>query len=315
MGLLYALEAIRNPILDTLMLAVTNLGGAWLFIYTGIVVYWCVSKKYGYYLIAVGMFGTAVNQFLKILCRVPRPWVRDPRFTIVEAARDGAGGYSFPSGHSQNASGILGGIARFTKRKWLRAVCIALIVLVAFSRMYLGVHYPTDVAVGLLCGLVLVFALYPVFDKSDRDPQGMMLVLGAAAALTLAAALYVEYRYWPGDTDLSNLISAVHTLFMVFGCLAAVLIGAPIERKWIRFDVRAPWWAQLLKAALGLALLVALRDLLGSLLTAAFGGRPIVTAAYYGGMVLFGLTVWPLIFSRLARAFTRRRKETESGLE
>ena len=48
----------------------------------------------------VGFFGTLVNQFLKLVCRVPRPWVRDPNFTIVEAARADATGYSFPSGHT-----------------------------------------------------------------------------------------------------------------------------------------------------------------------------------------------------------------------
>jgi len=308
MSILYALESVRNSVLDGIMLAVTYFGSEWLFIAAAILVYWCVSKKYGYYLMATGMIGTALNQFTKILCRVPRPWVRDPNFTIVEAARADAGGYSFPSGHTQSVTSILGGVARFTKKTAVRVVCIVLVVLVAFSRMYLGVHYPADVAVGLACGIVLVFALYPVFEKSDEDPKGMMIVFVVTAVLSLAAALYVEFRAWPDDIDADNLAEAVKTLNMMFGSTAAIAVGAPIERKKIRFDVRAPWWAQILKVVLGLALLIGLRVVLKPLLAAVFGTLGIASAIRYGLMVLFAIVVWPRTFPWFARGLRRSER-------
>ena len=113
MSFLYILEGLRVPLLDKLLSALTFLGGEGIFIALAIIVFWCVSKRDGYYLIAAGVGGTVISQNMKILCRVPRPWVRDPNFTIVESAREGAGGYSFPSGHSQNAVVALGGTARF----------------------------------------------------------------------------------------------------------------------------------------------------------------------------------------------------------
>lgn len=97
MEFLYFLEGIRNPVVDAIMSAITMLGDETAFLAVGITVFWCVSKIDGYYLISTGLMGTVINQFLKILCRVPRPWVKDPKFTIVESAREAATGYSFPT--------------------------------------------------------------------------------------------------------------------------------------------------------------------------------------------------------------------------
>ena len=156
MGVLYALESIRTPALDKIMSVITLLGGELFFMVIAVTVFWCVSKREGYYLMIVGFFGTVINQFLKILCCVPRPWIKDPDFTIVESARAEATGYSFPSGHTQNAVATYGGIARYTRRSWLRVVLVVLTVLIAFSRMYLGVHTPLDVGVSFLIAAVLV---------------------------------------------------------------------------------------------------------------------------------------------------------------
>ena len=103
MSFLYLLEKIRVPGLNELMLAVTQLGEETAFLVIALIVFWCVDKRKGYFLMSVGFLGTMANQFLKLLCRVPRPWVRDPDFTILEQAREAASGYSFPSGHTQTA--------------------------------------------------------------------------------------------------------------------------------------------------------------------------------------------------------------------
>ena len=309
MGFLYALESIRNPVMNAVMLAVTYFGSEWLFIAAAIIVYWCVSKKYGYYLMATGMIGTTICQVLKISFQVPRPWIRDPAFTPVEAALSGARDYSFPSGHTQNVTSVLGGVARFTGKKAVRIVCIVLVVLVAFSRMYLGVHYPTDVAAGLICGLILVFALYPVFEKSGDSIRGIVIVFCAAAVLALAAALVVEFRVWSADIDAERLAETVKTLSMMYGCTIAVIIGAPIERKKIHFDTHAPWWAQILKVVLGLAVVVGLRVGLKPLLALLLGGSSVAVAIRYGLMVLFVLDVWPLTFPWFSGGCRLRKRE------
>ena len=122
MQILYMLEKTRMPALDELMLAVTRLGEETAFLVAALIVFWCVDKRKGYYVMAVGFAGTIISQFLKLLCRVPRPWVLDPNFSIVERARVAADGYSFPSGHSQSAVGTFGAIAVTTKNRWVKEI-------------------------------------------------------------------------------------------------------------------------------------------------------------------------------------------------
>lgn len=99
MALLYLLEKIRMPVLNEFMLIITRLGEETAFLVIALILFWCVDKRRGYYIMSVGFLGTMANQFLKLLCRIPRPWVLDGNFTILEGARKAATGYSFPSGN------------------------------------------------------------------------------------------------------------------------------------------------------------------------------------------------------------------------
>ena len=128
MGFLYWLEGIRVPILNEFMLAITTLGEETAFLVLAMIVFWCVDKKRGYLLMSVGFIGTMANQFMKLWFRVPRPWVLDEKFTILEQAREAASGYSFPSGHTTSAVGTFGSIAASDKRRWVRIVSITLAV-------------------------------------------------------------------------------------------------------------------------------------------------------------------------------------------
>jgi hypothetical protein len=88
MEMLYFLEKIRMPGLNEFMLLITHFGEETAFLVAALIVFWCVDKQKGYYVMTVGFIGTMVNQFLKLACRVPRPWVLDPDFTILEQARE-----------------------------------------------------------------------------------------------------------------------------------------------------------------------------------------------------------------------------------
>ncbi len=296
MSFLYLLEGLRNPVLDKLFGAVTFLGGEVVFVAVAIIVYWCVNKRHACYIIAAGIGGTVVSQFLKIVCAVPRPWVRDPDFTIVESARAGAGGYSFPSGHSQNSIVSLGGVARFSRTTWLRAVLWVLAGLVCFSRMYVGVHTPADVGVGAAIGLALVFGLYPLFQKSRENPGIMTAVFGGCAALALGAVLYGELHAWPANTDSENLAEYLKNSYTMLGMSLAVLTALPIERKYVRFETEAPLWAQVFKCALGFGVVMAVRVGLKPPLNVLFRGHMAANAVRYYLMVLAAMVVWPLTF-------------------
>ena len=301
MQFLYWLESLRNPALDAFFSLITHLGSETLFIAIAIVVFWCVGKKQGYYLMTVGFFGTVINQFLKLMFRIPRPWVRDPAFTIVESAREAATGYSFPSGHTQNAVSILGCPARFGKNKLLRIVFVVLILLTGLSRMYLGVHTPADVGVSLLVGAFLVFVLYPFFKRGDEKPLRMYVAMGALTVCALLYVLFVELHAWPANIDEHNLASGIKNGYLVLGCGCGMLLSCLIERKWINFDVKAPLAAQIAKVVLGLGLVLALKAGLKPICVAVCGGHAAATALRYFLLVLFAACVWPLTFPWFAK--------------
>lgn len=305
MKVLYALESIRTPWLDTVMAAITHLGEETVFMVAALFVFWCVSKRHGYYLLAIGFAGTVLNQFLKLLFRIPRPWVLDSDFTIVESARAQATGYSFPSGHSQNAIGTFGGIARFTRRKWVRAAAIVVAVLVPLSRMYLGVHTPLDVGVAAVIAVALVFALYPLMERSDSRHGVMGAVLAVMLALAVGYLLFVSLYPFPADVDAANLASGVENAWKLLGTTVGMLVGWWLDVRFIHFDTRAVWYVQLIKLVGGLALLLGIRAALKAPLAAALGAGA-GGAVRYGVMVLFAAAVWPMVFAPLCHALEKR---------
>ena len=86
MELLKWLQELRTPFMDGMFSTITHLGEETIFIVLGILFFWCVSKREGYFLLATGLIGTVLNQFLKLWYRIPRPWVLDETFEIVESA-------------------------------------------------------------------------------------------------------------------------------------------------------------------------------------------------------------------------------------
>ena len=301
MELLYALESIRTPFLDKLMGLVTNLGGEAVFIVAAIVVFWCLSKSCGYYMMTVGFAGTIINQFLKLWFRIPRPWVKDPNFTIVESARAEATGYSFPSGHTQNAFAVFGAPARFFKNTALRIVFIFLIALTAFSRMYVGVHTPLDVGVSLIVGTILVFVIYPFFRDMDKSPKKVYIIFGIFIVLAAAFVAFVELYDFPADIDAENYASGLKNAYMILFCAIGLMLTFFIDTKYVHFHTQPVWWAQIIKVVVGLAILLALKSVLKGPLLALFGGHSVANSVRYFIVILFAGIVWPMTFKFFAK--------------
>lgn len=305
MSFLYFLEEIRNPVLDFLFSIVTLFGEETVFMAVGMIVFWCVNKHKGYYLLCVGFVGTVINQFLKITFRIPRPWVKDPNFTIVESAREAASGYSFPSGHTQTSVGLFGGLALKFKRRAIRIVSLALCVLVPLSRMYLGVHTPADVGVSIVIALVLIFALAPLFEKAEKSPKVMYAILFSLTGIMLAYLLFMTYWSFPEEVfhvdNVHNLISAVKNAYTLTGCMLGFLVVYTVDLKWLKFDTKAVWWAQLIKIAGGLVLVLAVKELLRAPLAAILPENTWARMIRYFLMVVTAGTLWPLTFKYFAK--------------
>ena len=296
MEFLRLLESIRIPALNVFFSGITYCGDEIAFMVTAFALFWCVNKRTGYYAFLVGLFGTVGNQWLKIACRIPRPWVLDPNFTIVESARAAATGYSFPSGHTQNAVGTFGAIALTTKRKWVRGVCIALIVLVPFSRMYLGVHTPLDVGVAFLMAAALLALFYPVFRSEQAMAKGMPWLLSAAVLLAVAFTFYMGgLRVDAASLDGSNFAHAQENAYKLLGAVIALLPVYFLEKRYVKFETGAVWYAQIAKLVLGLGLAMAVKSVLKAPLNALLPGG-LGDAIRYFVLVLFAGCIWPLTF-------------------
>lgn len=301
MDILYALEKIRTPFWNGVMSAVTQLGGEVIFIVAAVVVFWCVSKWEGYYLMTIAFCGTVLNQFLKLICRVPRPWMRDPNFTIVESARAEATGYSFPSGHTQNAIGLFGGMARWGGRRWVRLGLTALALVIAFSRMYLGVHTPADVGVSLVLAAALVLGLYPLMRRAQEKPRYMGYVLAAMLVVSGAFVVFVEAYGFSADTDAENLASGIGNAWKMLGAVAGMTLAWLLDRRYIHFETQAVWWVQVIKVAVGMALLLAIKSGLKAPLLALLGHEGLAGGVRYFLLVLVAGAVWPMVFRPMSK--------------
>lgn len=301
MDVLRVLESLRLPWLDEVMLTVTALGEELFFMAGAMILFWCVDKYLGYYLLSVGFIGIQLNQLGKVLFRVDRPWVRDPSFTAVKDAIPEATGYSFPSGHTQNAVGTFGAVARWGGRRWLRILLWVIALLVAFSRMYLGVHTPADVLVSLAVATVLVFALYPLFKNAKDRPQGVRILMLVMLVWSVAQIVFMELFPFPTTADAEQLYHGLENAYKIGGAALGFAVVFEVDRRYLRFETKAVWWAQIVKVALGLGIALGLKEL-GYL---AFGALipylPVVKALSYFVMVLFVGAVWPLTFRFFAK--------------
>ena len=301
MEFLYMLEKLRVPVLNEFMLAITTLGEETAFLVVALILFWCIDKRRGYYVLSVGFLGTIFNQALKLICRVPRPWVLDENFTILEQAREAASGYSFPSGHTQSAVGVFGAIAYTEKRKWLRWVLIILAALVGFSRMYIGVHTPTDVLVAAATSVVFLLVLRPMTMKGGKT---FHIVLGVLLGIAVGYLAYVELYPFPADIDPHNMESGIKNAYTLLGCILAMILVYVVDTRWLDFPVKAVWWAQMIKVIGGLAVVLAVKEGLRAPLEALFAGHMTARAVRYFLIVVVAGVLWPMtfrFFSRLGR--------------
>lgn len=300
MPFLHFLQSIRNPFFDWFFALITHLGEETFFLVIAILFFWCINKREGYFILITGLIGTVVNQVAKLFFRVPRPWVLDPDFEIVESAREEATGYSFPSGHTQNIAGTYGSIAAFEPKKWKTILCTVLIVLVAFSRMYLGVHTPLDVIVSLLFALGLILLLRPVFKTEESMHKLMPIVVVASVILSVGFLSYVLSLSGVSFLDPHNYQSGLKNACTLIGCTAALIPVYILDRKYIKFETNARWYAQIIKLVGGLLGVLAIKSGLSAPLTALFGNEFVARAVRYFLIVVFAGSVWPLTFKWFA---------------
>ncbi len=306
MPFLYFLRDLSNPVFDFFFETVTHLGEETVFLVVSIVFFWCVNKREGYFILLSGLIGTLANQAAKLVCRVPRPWVIDKDFLPIGNSMAEAGGYSFPSGHTQNIATTFGCIAAYnSKKKWVSAVCVSIILLVSFSRMYLGVHTPLDVITSLVFSLALVLIMRPWFETEERFNKAYPIIVVISVAMSAAFLAYVLYVSGDITLDAHNYNSALKNACTLLGCTVGLVVVWFADTRFIHFETSARWYAQIVKAAIGFGLVLAIKAGLSSPLTMLFGNEYVARCVRYFLIVVFAGALWPLTFKKFSELRVR----------
>ena len=259
--ILLALQEFRNgagSFLTEFFSKMTFLGEINTAIVIMAILYWSVSKELGSYLLMGWSGNRLANGVMKVTACTYRPWIRDARVLPYGNSINTATGYSFPSGHIMNASTVFGGIAvRKDYPRALRIVLGLVMVFVAFSRVYLGVHTPQDVLVGAAIGTLVMWLTLRLMRWVEAHPGKDWLVVCISVGLGAAVALYAALKPYPADYDAEGKLivdgaKMANDTFKGVGYSVAFLTGWILERRFVNFTTEVPVQQKLMRAVIGL---------------------------------------------------------------
>ncbi len=283
----------RTDWLTSLMSAVTFAGSEIFLIGIVCILYWCISRKTGDRMLLTLFSGIVVNQYLKVIFCVPRPWVRSERVKVVPSAIEDATGYSFPSGHTANAVSTFGGISRIDRMKKYGWIFWGIAILIGFSRMYLGVHTPQDVLVSLVLGAILIFLMEKLNDALQKKPSLDIVISIAGIALGVGLCLFAYFRPYPDENGLKISFDT----FKLAGASVGIMIGWVLERRTVKFEIPKEFLKKALRFIGGLLLVLLIMKGLKIALNSLFGELAGSFIRYF----LVGIVatyVWPMIFHK-----------------
>jgi membrane-associated phospholipid phosphatase len=214
-------QSIASPCLTFIMKSITAIGREPVYLAFSFF-YWCIDEKKGVCLGFAVFISMWVNLSLKYLLNQPRPFFEGYDPSLAMAGEEMGG---LPSGHAQNTLVLLFIIASWLKNK-LSYVCAAfLCLLIGFSRIYLGVHFPTDVFAGWILGGV-IFCGYFFFGNKIEE----LLVKGGfrAAMIATAALSFIMILYLPGKE-----------LLVPGGVILGLGTGYCLNKRYVGFSSRA----------------------------------------------------------------------------
>ena len=245
------IQKMQNGFFDFIFKAITQLGDRFFFILLAAIAYWIYDKRFAFKLTLGYLGSSVVTGLLKVGIKRVRPY-NDVRQGWIEPIGPKETSGSFPSGHATSTGSLSYSI--FTenkgKHKWIKWVLLAYMILVPFSRMYLGHHYPTDLLAGLIVGVFVTMFIFKVIDLFGEKEHIYALALIPVALVVLIVGETVLKR----DYDYGQ----IKDLYVIAGSLVGFVGGYFLEKKYIEYDVKAPWKTQLLKVLLGLAITLAL---------------------------------------------------------
>lgn len=313
-GFLLALQGIRESapsFIETFLVLLSKIGDGPALVALVLLIYWCVDKRAGQFAFFAFSAGNFVNQLLKNIVCAYRPWIRDSAIVPAEKAIGGATGYSFPSGHTTGTATSLGSFAWLARksRKWITVVCTIIILLMMFSRLYLGVHTPQDVIVGLIIAIIAIALTQAFFNWIDRYDALMryhnkdIVVMVIVILASVASVAFIILKPYPMDyvneTLLVDPITMQKGSFEAAGLMIGLAIAWVLERRIVDFgteylDLRM----RLVRGGVGVAL-VGIAYVVTDVAFKAVLPYNWAKLFAYLIVVIVGVFVAPLVFNKL----------------
>ena len=185
-----AVQSIKGPLLTVVMQILTQVGSEYFYLLFLPVVFWCVDARFGIRFGLVFLLSAFTNSWLKVVFAVPRPFVLDPSVGLAHETS-----FALPSGHAQGSATFWGLLAVRFRSPWGLVLAIVVPLIIGFTRIYLGVHYPTDLFLGWLLGWGIALAWFGFGDRVSRFVSKANIrfrIIGAAAFALGMNALYPE---------------------------------------------------------------------------------------------------------------------------
>lgn len=244
-------QSWRSPLLESVYLIFHTLGQEDFFLLILPFVYWCVNERWGRRLTALFVLNLWLNASLKEWWHRPRP------YEVSSQVQPGAleTSWGIPSGHAQHATVLFGAIALERRKVWVTVLVVIYVLLMAISRMGLGVHYPQDAIGGILIGLALLGLYVWLEPRLSAWIGGLGLWQQIALTVAVAAILLIIHPLLIPATAVEGLAPAGTAV----GALLGLGIGMAFEVRTSRFSAEGEWWQRIARYALGIAVMMGIR--------------------------------------------------------
>jgi membrane-associated phospholipid phosphatase len=258
--LIQALQTM-SPVLDGVMKFFSFLGTIEFYLLLIPFVYWVVDAKLGFRLLLVLISTDFLALGFKQLLRQPRPyWIGGVKSLAKETS------YGIPSSHASDSLAVWGYLAYSLKKNWLWALGVVVVGMIGLSRLYLGVHFPTDVLAGWLIGLavIAIFAAGERWAASRLEKLSAMGQIGTGFAISLVIILagwtinqlisaFPDPQVW---AQYSLQARGIAQYFTLAGALFGAAAGYVLMRTHACFQARGSVWRRAARFLLGIASLI-----------------------------------------------------------
>ncbi|XFA99325.1 phosphatase PAP2 family protein [Candidatus Izemoplasma sp. B36] len=304
------LQSFSTDFLDSLFKLFTIFGEEESLIVLLGFIYWCYDKKIGELMGLTIFVSLGLNSAMKLAIARPRPFMVDD--SIVNLKPSTSTGYSFPSGHTQTASTTYFSLYYLIKKKWLLIVAIIITLLVALSRMYLGVHYLTDVLTAWVLGVLLAYFI----AKKVKEESLLKKIYKYLAIASIVGFIVVIVINIISNTIItfraSDFYFDTEALAKMLGTLTGFSFAILYEKKKVNFtNIKDPI-KNIFRFLLGLAVILAIRYALKFIFGIIVDTEALVDGQYlksilgvlfdfirYFTMLFIGIGVYPIIFKKI----------------